>query len=245
MIAVNYSKGILNALFHVTGASDKTAAEEKEELIAAGVDWDGYTASAYRAAFIADGYTPLGINYEALEMKRKAAQDLVSASEWWYVTSAGETLSYTNASGTTQEKYFTGYAFKQYETQRKYWPEEAFLALFTTMPDENGAGYAEPSAAGTYMRVDLNEALLTGNQSLSLAAKDEVNGGAKIANGELIVFPEIEGSDWGTIVGFGLFEVDTVGSGTPFFWGRVNEAVAATTAHVPLFRTGDFTVTLK
>lgn len=240
MIALKYSKSILNALFNLdNSAAIATEAEnERAALLASGVRW-GADPALYCYYYVQDGYVTTGEGTAELN----ASKNAINASTYWRTSSVSESLEYENAQGTTSTRTFTGWTVVR--SQYFYYPSNAYLALFTTMPDERGSGYAEPADTTTYMRVDLNAGILTGRRSMADAAKDDVTGAATITNKELIVYPEVQGLDWGTIVGIGVFQEETPGTGRPVFWGRVKPAVTATTEHVPLFRVGDLKVTLS
>jgi hypothetical protein len=122
------------------------------------------------------------------------------------------------------------------------------------MPDENGQGAQEPSSDTTYMRVNLHCDILNGEESLSTAAYNSDDKATTITNSEAIVmFPEVEGVNWGEIVGFGIYGTAAVGSGTPILWDRLANkdehgnyiSVLAETERVPLFRKNQFKVTLN
>ena len=75
-----------------------------------------------------------------------------------------------------------------------------YLALFTTMPADDGTGGVEVSG-GAYARV-----LLTG-----LWASATGSAPSSIANGTLIQFATAT-ADWGTVVGFGIYDALTSGN---------------------------------
>lgn len=160
-----------------------------------------------------------------------------------------ETVNKVNSSfwfelrnGTATGAYRQYYIVKRNNMAMKY-PSKSYMALFTQMPDSSGTGYSEPTASD-YIRVNLMVGIISGKVTLKTPYTDENTGEAVIENQELIIFPEAFESGWGKIVGFGLFEEETVGMGTPYFWGRLKNYVEATKNHVPLLRAKDFKVTL-
>lgn len=249
MIAPKYAQLILNAIFHTGGHVGVSPSEERESLIANGVPGAGITAEQYFKAFEANGYkvgSETAKQYDELKA-------LVNASGWFYTQdTTEEEFQYRNPTSgqTTLTKRFSGWEIKQRSEQLANYPKTAFLALFTKMPDENGEGYKEPNKADngettTYMRVDLHNGIVTGNCSLNTAIKDSDSGMSVLDNSEQIVYPEVYGFDWGPIIGFGVFEEEEIDAGIPVLWGRLNNQITATVNRVPLFRTGDFKVTLQ
>lgn len=248
-----FGKGILNALFHTPAIVGIDPEEEKAALIAASVNW-GVTAAQYFAAYKNNDYETGG----DVEEKYNEDRQKIEASECWETESTDavefsyevtEKVGITNTT-TTKKVTFSGWKVKPRSSQAMYYPKKAFLALFTKMPDEIGAGYEEPmyDAEGnrtTYIRVDLHEAIISGNGCISKAAADP-DGGAYIVNTELFAFPEVYGPLWGTIVGFGVMESETPGGGdTPTHWGRVTAALTTKEGRIPLFRLGGFKSTLR
>lgn len=62
-----------------------------------------------------------------------------------------------------------------------------------------------------------------------------------ITNEEIIYFPEAE-SNWGTATHFGIFPSKE--GGVPIIYGALESAVTIQTNYVPLFRVGQFRLTL-
>lgn len=249
MIHSKYTKAILNALFHTTGSSGVTAEEEQAMLEENGIPMGGISASFYGLAYSQDGFSETGETTRNLNEKK----EMVNATTWFYTQNTEfQTFEFEDEDGKTFSKSFRGWTIEKRTEQRFYYPSSAFLALFNTMPDENGQNYVEPvngsnGTRTTYIRVNLKEGIITGNVSLNDAVADTENGGSILDNGEMIMFPEIVGSTWGTIVGFGVFEGEEVETGdTPIFWGRLTGgSIASSANHVPLFRVGDFKITLQ
>lgn len=128
-------------------------------------------------------------------------------------------------------------------------PVNPYLALFTKNPDATGSGFEEPTSS-EYVRILVNSKGATQQQLLAPAAVEDGTGtdeGKKVAvvtNQELMFFPEAETSGWGTVVGFGVFDSASVGYGTPYFWGELTASVDIDQGEIPIFRIGDFRVTL-
>ena len=117
----------------------------------------------------------------------------------------------------------------------------------------------------TYRRVALYEkgvsqkrimgsAVIVGDSSVSAADKEKDSaagfpvGAARVANQDLIFFPEAEKEAYGNIVGFGVYESLT--GGTPYFWGTLNQdsgtngVVTVNKNEIPIFRVGDLRICL-
>lgn len=77
-------------------------------------------------------------------------------------------------------------------------PTELHIALFTTLPDEDNVGGVEPAAA-SYDRVQYGP-----SATLWSAPAD---GDGKCSNLYAVTFPAPT-EDWGTIVGWGMFDQD-------------------------------------
>ena len=149
------------------------------------------------------------------------------------------------------------YYFSPATRQQNNYPQKAFIGLFTTMPNPDGTGYAEPTPYSedapnlTYRRMNLHESLFNGEPIFGKVEKvcdDKTEadhfGKAKIKNKDLIMFPEVLGASWGTIKGFGIFNEEAVGTGTPYFWGSVQQSKVASEETVPLFRPEEFIIYL-
>lgn len=117
----------------------------------------------------------------------------------------------------------------------------------------------------TYRRVALYEngvsqkrimgsAVIVGDSSILAAdkAKDSAAGfpvgAARVANQDLIFYPEAEKEAYGNIVGFGVY--DSLTGGTPYFWGTLsqdsgtNGVVTVNKNEIPIFRVGDLRICL-
>lgn len=251
MIHPNYSKAILNALFHTKSGDTTAAYSEKSELMAdteteKGLPWIDRTYTDYGAAYVSDGWKTTGETTSKYN-KEKAR---INASQYWYTVDDEGTYGFIDKQNNFVEQSFTGWKIEQRKTPNLNYPTSSYLGLFTTMPNENGLGYVEPviDSEGnmtTYMRVNLLSSILTGSKSMDTAVWDDETATGSISNKELIIYPEVYGFDWGTIVGVGIFLDKKPGEGSPVFWGRISPEVSATTGHVPLFRIGDLKVTIN
>lgn len=241
MIHNIYAQKILAALFHTSLGAIPTKEEEEQQLNAKNIPKE-VTAQAYCNAFVANDYVDGGDTIE----RYNAWKNEIDNCAWFYTETVAKAIKYTDKNGNEKSEFFYGWERKENSLPSTNYPSKAFLALFTKMPDENGDGYEEPDKESTtYMRVNLNESIITGGKSLNNAVKNTTNGEATLTNKEIIMYPEVYGIDWGTIVGFGVFQEEEAMTGTPIFWGRLNEQVTTTINHVPLFRVGDFQVTLS
>lgn len=79
-----------------------------------------------------------------------------------------------------------------------------YIGLFTSIPDEDGAGGTEASA-GNYIRKS------------TVAADWENAAAGAIQNANDITFIECAGGNWGTIVGAGIFEDESAGEMLSWF----------------------------
>lgn len=253
MIASKYALNILNKMFRTEGAAGETYEEElatlKQELdlvqmteLPGEPKW-GIQAKTYHNAFKTDNYEQ-GKEYNKLVEKRMKA----NSSRWYSVESTpSENFTYSfNGKNLTDSQ--SGWYLVLRDEPVDFYPRNSYLALFTQMPNADGTGYVEPGEGTTYMRINLHWSILNGTESLNTAAPDaENNNISTITNKEIIMFPEVSSFDWGTIIGFGVFEEEEVGEGTPVVWGRLkNEnGIEASIDHVPLFRKGNFKVTLS
>ena len=79
----------------------------------------------------------------------------------------------------------------------------AYIGLFTVIPDEDGAGGTEASA-GNYVRKS------------TVGADWEAAADGAIQNANDITFIECAGGNWGTTVGIGIWDAETVGN--MIFW---------------------------
>lgn len=105
-----------------------------------------------------------------------------------------------------------------------------YIGLGTT----TGNTFTEVTAA-SYKRQ------LLGQSSQPITQLMTVSGNTATNTNNIIMFPESEES-WGTITQFGLFSALT--GGTPLIYGDLTSSVSVPTGYVPLFRKGNFTLTL-
>lgn len=123
-------------------------------------------------------------------------------------------------------------------------PTEPYLALFTTMPNADGTGYAEPTVAD-YNRVSL---VTKGPKAVQIMGAATVEAGtdeyagknvAVVKNQDIIVYPENETEDYNApVVGFGVFSAKE--NGTLILWGELTEPVTITAGEIPVFRIEEF-----
>lgn len=257
MIASKYALAILNALFHTGGSAGLTPEQEMEQLMAQGVPTGGRSPQEYLSAFLWNNYT----EDDDYMKQSEAERQLVNNSSWYYTVTINELLEYTDKDGDKTQKLCYGWEIKTKQEQTVPYPKESFLALFTKLPNPDGTEYEEPGykeleegleeelgeeSTCTYIRVNLHSGIITGEVCLDYATNND-EGGTKLTNNTIIMYPEVSGVDWGEIVGFGVFDTETAGTGSPILWGALSNetgSVYAETEHVPLFRIGDFKVTL-
>ena len=110
-----------------------------------------------------------------------------------------------------------------------------YIALSTTEPSADGTNFTEPSSVNGYARAIIG---LNG-QAATQVMGNPVNG--SITNADIIFFPEATAS-WGTITHFGLFTAAT--GGTMMVYGALTTPITVGANYVPLFRVGNFTLTL-
>lgn len=105
-----------------------------------------------------------------------------------------------------------------------------YMGLFTAAPTDSSAGvtFTEISGAG-YARANL---------SVPMANAEN----RAITNAEIIYFPEAE-ANWGTATHFGIFDAKT--GGEPIIYGALDAPVTVPVNYVPLFRVGQFNLTLN
>ena len=105
-----------------------------------------------------------------------------------------------------------------------------YMALFSSAPSDGASGVTFTELGGSgYARA-----------ALSLAMGNAAN--RSITNAEIIYFPEAE-SDWGTATHFGIFDAKT--GGQPIIYGALDAPVTVPVNYVPLFRVGQFNLTLN
>lgn len=262
MISHTYAKNILNALFKTSGSAGTTAEAELASFNLNSFSFEtldsetnkyvtktvtGVSPLEYFQAYKADGYESKNNTIELNNKKTKA-----QSSQWYRVVSSPavtyEWTVYENGKEKEYSKAFTGWYVEKNEQQKVPYPSSAFLALFTTMPDVNGDNYVEPGSGTTYIRVNLNEDIIAGEKTLKRA--EDIEGKATTTNQRIIMYPEIDTAVWGKIKGFGVFDTQTTGAGKPIIWGPLKDnngnitEVTTQANYVPLFRIGQFKITL-
>jgi hypothetical protein len=103
----------------------------------------------------------------------------------------------------------------------------AYVGLFTSLPDENGAGGTEASA-GNYAR-----------KSTAGADWASASAGA-ITNTNDITFVECASANWGTIVGFGIW--DAASGGNMIAWADLDQSKNVTIGDTFKFAAGDIDI---
>lgn len=110
-----------------------------------------------------------------------------------------------------------------------------YMALSTTTPNADGTNFTEPSATTGYARTVIG----LYNQSATQVMNDPVNG--TTSNKDIIFFPEASAT-WGTITYFGLYTAAT--GGQLILYGALSSPITVAANYVPLFRAGNFSLTL-
>lgn len=111
----------------------------------------------------------------------------------------------------------------------------SYLALSSTAPGADGSGFTEPAATTGYARA------VIGLQSQSATQVMDTPAGGVTQNKDIIFFPEASAS-WGTLTHFGLFTAAS--GGTLILYGTLSEPITVAANYVPLFRVGNFSLTL-
>lgn len=257
MLRPDLSKAFLNKLFHTSGTSGTPPTEEMQGLIALGIAKIGTGEYASEYGVKPELYcmvyqTNLGEMTGDLYNKYEEWRRAVNASQHWEACSYSKTLPYEYTKNDKKyegERSFTGWYIKQ-KPQMPYYPTNAYLALFTKMPDEYGQGYVEPvvgedGTPTTYIRVNLHEAIISGKVCITEAAPSP-EGGSTIENKEIFVYPEVFGTTWGTVTGFGIMEKEEVGTGDkPVHWARLIAPLTTRTEKLTMFRMGCFKSLLR
>jgi len=110
-----------------------------------------------------------------------------------------------------------------------------YLALSSTAPNADGTNFTEPDSSKGYARAIIG---LQG-QSATQVMTAPANGVTQ--NKDIIFFPEASAS-WGTLTHFGLYSSAT--GGTLVLYGALSEPITVSANYVPLFRVGNFSLTL-
>ncbi len=111
-----------------------------------------------------------------------------------------------------------------------------YIALSTTRPNDDGSNFTEPAASTGYARSLIGQSGSTATQVMSTPA----NGSTQ--NTSIIFFPEAT-SGWGTITYFGLYNAAT--GGNLVLYGALTNPISIAANYVPLFRVGNFSLTLS
>lgn len=110
-----------------------------------------------------------------------------------------------------------------------------YLALSSTAPNADGTNFTEPDSTKGYARA------IIGLQGQSATQVMDVPSGGVTQNKDIIFFPEASAS-WGTLTHFGLYTSAT--GGTLVLYGSLSEPITVATNYVPLFRVGNFSLSL-
>lgn len=102
-----------------------------------------------------------------------------------------------------------------------------WMGLSSATPDSDGDNFVEPTVGG-YARTNYASTMGTA-----------VNGVRE--NDEIIYFPETT-AGWGTLTYFGLFSSET--ADTPQVYGALDDDVTVQANYVPLFRVGQFQLSI-
>lgn len=221
-------KGI-NSLLSSTGFYSTSVWKESKK-----VDIPSYSYSFYERTMGENKYT---------EYDQNKKQNVDKVATYYYYISKKKKIEFNQQ---LPEYYY----LEASSIQTANYPQKAFIGLFTSMPDPSGLEYSEPETGRpglTYRRMNLHEDLFQGEYAFNdakVCKEGDHKGKAMLTNKSIIMFPEVQNESWGRIVGFGVFEEEAVGAGTPYFWGRVENEKTASTETVPLFRIGDFQIYL-
>lgn len=105
-------------------------------------------------------------------------------------------------------------------------PATWYVAAFLTMPAADGTGGVEP-AIGTYSRVSST------NNGTNWPASATVSGKTTKANGTLITYPNPT-ADWGLIIGWGLFTVSPINTGTCAYSNLLDGSITVKSGLTPV-----------
>ena len=111
-----------------------------------------------------------------------------------------------------------------------------YIALSTTAPNADGTNFTEPLTSAGYARSIIG---LSGTSATQVMSSP--SGGATSST-SIIFFPEATAS-WGTVTHFGLFSSQT--GGNLVLYGTLTNPLAVAANEVPLFRVGNFSLTLS
>lgn len=109
-------------------------------------------------------------------------------------------------------------------------PASFHVALYTVLPNSSGVGGVEPG--GNYSRITVANNLTT------WAAAADVTAVPTKKNAIAFTFPTIATSNWGTIVGWGLY--DDSATPTIWAWGQLATPQVTSVGQTPTFVIGSF-----
>lgn len=115
----------------------------------------------------------------------------------------------------------------------------AYLALSLTVPNSDGTNFTEPG--GGYARTFLGNAQSGTNHLITV-------NGATASNADKIIFFNEAIADWTPaendyIKYWGIFSAAT--GGTPVLWGALTSNVKVPQGYVPIFRAGNFVLSVQ
>ena len=111
-----------------------------------------------------------------------------------------------------------------------------YIALSTTAPNADGTNFTEPLTSAGYARSIIG---LSGTSATQVMSSP--SGGAT-SNTSIIFFSEATAS-WGTVTHFGLYTSAT--GGNLVLYGTLTNPITVAANYVPLFRVGNFSLTLS
>jgi hypothetical protein len=110
-------------------------------------------------------------------------------------------------------------------------PTTLYVALFTNIPDANGG--TEVGGPGGYQRV-----AVTNNGTNWVFTSPST-----MKNGSTISFPTVLTPGWGTIYGFGLYDIPTLGSGFLYYAGSLSAPLTPNVNDVVIFAPSALVIT--
>lgn len=103
-------------------------------------------------------------------------------------------------------------------------PTTWYLGLSTTVPNDDGTGFTEPSG-GSYARVAVT------NNATNFPAAATVSGETTKSNGTKLTFPNPTGT-WGAILYYGWFTVSS--GGTPEYSNQLDSSITVRSGNTPV-----------
>lgn len=109
----------------------------------------------------------------------------------------------------------------------------AFLALYTTGPGDDGTGGTEVANSNAYARQQISATNMAPTTAAGVATNDVA-----------ITFPTASGGNWGTIAGVGIVSSVTYGGGTIGAYTALAASKVVDDGDTFEFAIGDFSVTI-